>query len=143
MELVRYELDPGCGWKQRDGGVLQFTQTDGKISELVVDVIVRSIGTIQSLVHGIRVELSDTFRELRGYPDSGLLYSQYTHNTSLRKGVPGVWTERLEPPLIVDPYKHERFKIRFTDTGYAWRGYLKVTLQYEIRSTFHYRGRFL
>ena len=130
LELVRYEVDPECGWKQRDGAVLQFTQAKGEISDLVIDVIVRSIGTMQSLVHNFRVELSDTFRELRGYPGSGLLYSQCTYNSSLRKGNPGEWTERMEPPLVVDSYKYERLKIRFTDTGYAWRGYLKVTLLY-------------
>jgi hypothetical protein len=36
----------------------------------------------------------------------------------------------MEPPLIVEAGKHERFKIKLTDAGYAWTGYVRIGLLY-------------
>jgi hypothetical protein len=36
----------------------------------------------------------------------------------------------FEPPLQVKPKRHERFKMRFTDTGFAWSGALRLSLRY-------------
>ena len=130
LELVRYELDAACGWRQEDSGVLQFSQVNGADSDLLVDVIVRSRGTIQSLIHSLRVELSEVRRELRGVPGAGPLWPQHTYVVSLAGGTAGTRTERMEPPLLVDPGAHQRFKVRCTDTGYAWRGYLRLSLLY-------------
>jgi hypothetical protein len=128
LELVQYEIDPECGWKQPDPLKLFFRQVRGTDSDLVVDIIVRSRGTIQSLLRSIRVEIVHVRHHLRGLPGEGLLYSQHTYPISLRGGKPGCWIERLEPPLIVEAGAHQRFKIKLTDLGYAWTGYARMTL---------------
>lgn len=130
LELIGYELDPACGWKQLDRGALQFAQSNGADNDLLIDVIVRSRGTIQSLVHSIRVELSEVRRDLRGLPGTGLLWPQYTYTISLAGGMPGTRVEPLEPPVLVDPGAHQRFKVKCTDTGYAWRGFLRLAVLY-------------
>jgi hypothetical protein len=78
LELVRFKLDPDSGWWQPDPTVLQFHQK-GSGSDLVFDIIVRSRGTLQSLLHGIRIEVFDVRYHLRGLPGSALLYSQHTY----------------------------------------------------------------
>ena len=130
LELIRYEVDPECGWVQPDSKTLQIARAHGTSSDLVIDVIVRSRGTIQSLLQVIRVEVYDVKRHLRGLPGEGLLYAQHTYPISLRAGEPGVWTERMEPPLLVEAGNHERFKVRCTNSGYAWTGFLRLTLLY-------------
>ncbi len=40
LELVRYELEPDCGWKQPDPTSLQFTQSIEATSDLVIDIVV-------------------------------------------------------------------------------------------------------
>ena len=95
-----------------------------------MDIIVRSRGTLQSLLHSIRVEVFDVRRHLRGLPGTSLLYSQHTYRLSLHGGRSGAWVEVLEPPLTVDATENQRFKIKLTETGYAWSGYAKLTLVY-------------
>lgn len=129
LELVRFQLEPGCGWWLPDPKVLQFHQR-GAHSDLVLDVIVRSRGTLQSLLHSLRVDLFDVHPHLRGLPGTAVLYSQHTYTLSLHRGRPGTWFQSLEPPLTVDAGANQRFKIKFTETGYAWTGYAKFTLIY-------------
>ncbi len=130
LELIRYVIDPACGWKQPDPAVLHFVQAMGTNSDLVIDIIVRSRGTIQSLIRAIRLDIYDVKYHLRGLPGTGLLYSQHTYPVSLRGGKPGSSTEPLGPPLLVDSGKHERFKVKLTDSGYAWTGYVQIALLY-------------
>lgn len=131
LQLVRYTLSHDCGWKQKDQNTLEFLQSSGgSNNDLLLDVIVRSRGTIQSLVHSIRVELFDVRRQLRGLPGTGLLYSQVTYSVSLEDGTPGERVVILDPPLLVDTGEHQRFSIRCTDTGYAWTGYLRMAVHY-------------
>jgi hypothetical protein len=130
LELVRYGLDPVCGWMQVDPSVLHFVQIKGTDSDLVIDIIVRSRGTIQSLLRSVRLDIFDVRYHLRGLPGTGLLYSQHTYTISLRGGQPGSRVEWLEPPLLVDPGKHQRFSIKLTDSGYAWSGYIQITVLY-------------
>lgn len=68
--------------------------------------------------------------ELRGLPGTGLLYAQCTYTVSLHGGKPDTQVERLEPPLLVDAGQYQRFKVKYTDTGFAWRGFLRLTLLY-------------
>jgi len=130
LELVQYGLDPECGWKQPNSSILFFRQVKGTAADLVVDIIVRSRGTIQSLLRSIRVEVVHVRHHLRGLPGTELLYPQHTYTVSLRGGKPGSWVEMLEPPLIVGAGSHQRFKIKLTNLGYAWTGYVRIILLY-------------
>jgi hypothetical protein len=130
LELIRYELDPDCGWVQPDPTVRYFRQLRGTANDLVIDVIVRNLGTIQSLLQALRLEIYDVKNHLRGLPGEGLLYSQHTYPISLRGGRAGTWIEQMEPPLLIEAGKHERFKAKLTDSGYAWTGYIRLTLLY-------------
>ncbi|MCI0627224.1 MAG: hypothetical protein L0387_37185 [Acidobacteria bacterium] len=129
LELVRYELDRDCGWKPMDSSILSFFQK-GTSSDLVVDLIVRNRGTLQALLQSIRLEIADVRRYLRGLPGTGLLWPQHSYTISLHGGAPGIRTERLEPPLVVDPGAHQRFRIKFVEAGYAWTGYVRLALIY-------------
>jgi hypothetical protein len=130
LELIRYELDLECGWMQPDKGMRHFRQLRGTTSDLVIDIIVKSRGTIQSLLQSLRLEIYDVKVHLRGLPGEGLLYSQHTYPISLRGGRSGSWIERMEPPLLIEAGKHQRFKVKLTDSGYAWTGYVRLTLLY-------------
>lgn len=130
LELVRYSVASRCGWKTIDSKTLCFAQATGADSDLVLDIIVRSYGTVQSLLHAIRLTTSDVRRHLRGLPGTGLLWSQHTYAISLRGGAPGTRLEQLDPPLVVDSGTHQRFKVKLTATGYAWTGYVQLTLLY-------------
>ncbi len=130
LELVQYGVAKRCGWKSLDSRTLHFTQRKGANSDLVLDIIVKSCGTVQSLLHSIRLNTTDVRRHLRGLPGTGLLWSQRTYTISLKGGAAGTRVERLDPPLIVDPATHQRFKIKLTAAGYAWTGYVRLTLIY-------------
>ncbi|MEZ5404580.1 MAG: hypothetical protein R2729_33185 [Bryobacteraceae bacterium] len=129
LELVRYELDPECHWARVDPSVLSFTPVRGG-GDLVFDIIVRSRGSIQSLLQTIKLEISDVKRHLRGLPGTALLFSQHTYAVSLGGGKPGASIARMEPPLLVDTGQHQRFKVKLTDSGYAWSGWVRLTLLY-------------
>jgi len=42
--------------------------------------------------------------------------------------------QQLDPPLTIDAGKHQRFKVRLTSSGYAWTGYIRLTLLYGRKS---------
>jgi hypothetical protein len=65
-----------------------------------------------------------------GVPGTGLLFPQITYAISLNHGRPGTYRTVCEPPLIVRSSSFERFKIKLTDTGYAWRGTITITLDH-------------
>jgi hypothetical protein len=83
LELVRYQLEAGCGWLG-DPGALYFFQK-GSNSDLVLDIIVRSRGTLQSLLHAVHLEISDVRYHLRGLPGTALLYSQQIYSLPPRR----------------------------------------------------------
>lgn len=130
LELVQYELDTDCGWQQPDPSILYFWQAAGSGSDLVIDIIVRSRGTIQSLMRTIGVSVFGIKRHLRGLPGTGLLYPQFTYAISLRGGEAGSHIEKMEPPLVIEAGKHERFKVKLTNSGSAWTGYIRMNLAY-------------
>lgn len=129
LELVRFQPEPACGWRAPNPAALELHQI-GSQSDLVFDIVVRSRGTLQSLVHGLRVTLYDVRYQMRGLPGTALLYSQHTYTTSLRRGRAGTWVEPFDPPLTVDAGTNQRFKIKLTDGGYAWTGYAQLTVLY-------------
>jgi hypothetical protein len=130
LELVQYALDPECGWRQPDPSILYFWQAEGSGSDLVIDIIVRSRGTIQSLIKAIGVSVFGVKRHLRGLPGAGLLYPQHTYAISLGGGEAGNRIEKMEPPLVIEAGRHERFKVKLTDSGSAWTGYIRMILPY-------------
>lgn len=135
MELVRFELVGDGSWFTDNSNTLAFSKREVG-GDLVLDVIVRNRSMAESLVTELVTELTDVERTLHGVPGEGLLFPQITYRASLHGGDNGCWRQRLEPPLIVRPGGHERFRIALTDSGYAWSGTLSL-------SVVHGRGRTL
>ncbi len=130
LELYKLALDPQCQWTQADGKVLCFSRRgDVSSPDLVLDVIVRNVGTVGLALTGIQAEVFDRHVKMHGVPGDGLLLPQITYAVSIRGGKSGVHFAECEPPLRVKGGDLERFKIRVTDTGYAWNGGLRVSLQ--------------
>lgn len=77
---------------------------------------------------GIEAEIFDWRPKLHGLPGEGLLFSQITYVVSIHGGKPGLHSAVCEPPVLVKAGNPERFKIRITDTGYAWNGALRISL---------------
>lgn len=130
LELYKLALDPQCEWNQADGKVLCFSRRGNvKSPDLVLDVIVRNIGAIGLALTGIQAEVFDRRVKMHGLPGDGLLIPQITYAVSIRGGKSGVHIAECEPPPLVKGGDLERFKIRIIDTGYAWNGGLRVSLQ--------------
>jgi hypothetical protein len=133
LELVRFQLDEECQWHQFDPQILHFGPIGNVVSpDLVLDVIVRNTGRLDSALLAIEVQVFDWEIKPHGVPGEGLLFPQYTYRVSIRGGEPGKHRADCEPPLVIKGESLERFKIRVTDTGYSWRGNLAVTLDYGI-----------
>jgi hypothetical protein len=131
LELLELHLDESCQWEQRDRKVLAFSSTENVDSpDLVLDVIVRNVGTVDGVIVGLVVDFVEWECNPHGYPGTGLLFPQVTYAVSINRGRPGTYTARCEPPLIIRGGSVERFKIRLCDTGYAWRGTIVVSLDY-------------
>lgn len=130
LELFRLALDPECEWDQADPQVLYFSaRGNARSPDLVLDVIVRNKGTVGLPITGIQAEVFDWRIKMHGIPGDGLLFPQITYAVSIQGGKSGVYFAQCEPPLIVKATEVERFKIRITDTGYAWNGGLRLSLQ--------------
>jgi len=130
LELFRLTLDPECQWNQADSEVLSFSRRDDvRSADLVLDVIVRNTGTVGVALTGIQAEVFDWRVKMHGIPGEGLLFPQITYAVSIHGGKAGVHSAECEPPLVVRAADLERFKIRITETGYAWNGGLRVSLQ--------------
>lgn len=129
LELFRWALDPECQWRQPDAAVLSFFPRGNVTSpDLVFDVIVRNTATVGTALTGIEAEVFDWQPKLHGLPGSGLLFPQITYAVSIGGGKAGVHSAPCEPPLLVGAGEPERFKIRVSDTGYAWNGALRLSL---------------
>jgi hypothetical protein len=129
LELFKLALDPTCEWKQSDPKVLCFSPRRNVSSpDLVMDVIVRNTGTLATAITGIQAEVFDWREKMHGVPGDGLLLPQITYAVSIHRGKVGVHSTECEPPLVVKGENLERFKIRVTDTGYAWNGGLRLSL---------------
>jgi len=129
VELFKLALDPACEWKQSDDKVLYFAPRDLVSSpDLVLDVVVRNKGTIATAITGIEAEVFDRRQKMHGLPGEGLLFPQIIYTVSIHCGQVGVHSTQCEPLLLVKAGNLERFKIRVTDTGYAWNGGLRLSL---------------
>ena len=129
LELFRLVLDPACEWKQPDEKMLYFSTADFLTSaDLVLDVTVRNRGTIDTAIFGIEAEIFDRHHKMHGLPGEGLLFPQITYTVSIQGGQVGIYVTECEPPLIVKAGSLERFKIRISDTGFAWDGGLRLCL---------------
>lgn len=130
LELYRLHLVPECQWSQPDSRTLIFERRGNVRSpDLVLDVIVRNTGTIGLAVTGIKAEVFDRRTQMHGLPGDGLLFSQIIYRVSIHGGGSGVYFTECEPPLLVKAGEPERFKICVTQTGYAWNGGLRLSLQ--------------
>ena len=130
LQLFKIALDRQCQWTQRDKKVLAFSRRANVTSpDLVFDVIIRNVGNLASALTGIQAEVFDRRTKMHGWPGDGLLLPQITYAVSIHGGRPGVHFAECEPPLLLKGGDMARFKIRIKDTGYAWNGGLRISLQ--------------
>jgi hypothetical protein len=130
IELFEVRLADECEWSQGDPHMLAFSSHGTLDPDLVLDLIVQNSGTIDASLLGIQVHVGDCESNLHGIPGRGLLFSQITYSVSIHRGEPGKYEVCCEPPLLVRAASKERFKIRLTDTGYAWKGTVQILLDY-------------
>ena len=129
LELLQVRLDR-CQWKQPVEDVLEFFRVGNVASPaLVLDVLLRNVGTVDTALTGIEAEVFDHRIRPHGVPSEGLLFSQITYRVSIKGGVEGRYIARCEEPLKVPAGGLARFKLRVTETGYSWNGGLRITLQ--------------
>lgn len=130
LELFRFQLDPACEWVQPDPQVLHFSSRNVQSPDLILDIIVKNTGPVDAVLLGIQVEVSDWEVKLHGIPGAGLLFPQIEYVVPINMGQPGRYSANCEPPLVVRGNGPERFKIRLSETGYAWQGIVQVSLNY-------------
>lgn len=123
VELVRLELDRESQWVQPDPQVLTFCSTGNVDSpDLIFDVIVRNKGELEAVLLSLSAQVGRCRPIPHGYPGDALLHSQFTYKISIEHGKQGEHSAKCDPPLVVRPRSHERFKVALTDTGYSWGG---------------------
>ena len=128
LELFKLSLDQECEWQQRDDGVLYFTSRRILRSpDLIFDIILRNTGDLTTAITALEAEVFDRHHKMHGVPGDGLLFPQVTYTVSICHGKAGIHSSTCEPPLIVEARNLQRFKVRITDTGFAWNGGLRLT----------------
>jgi hypothetical protein len=130
LELLDIHLDDACQWTQHDPKVLTFVGGGVLSPDLVLDLIVRNVGTVDAVMMGLRVSVLESEPDPHGLPGDGLLFPQITYEVSINGGQPGTYTARCDPPLVIKGHSPERFKIRLRNTGYSWRGTIAIGLDY-------------
>ena len=130
LHLVDFQVTSEGSWAASDPKVLKFHRKSDGDSDMVVDIIVKNSGASEALLREIHVEVFDAVGDLKGIPEEALLLPKITYEISLKGGKPGAHKKKLEPPLLVKPRSHERFKVKIRDIGYAWYGELKISLRY-------------
>jgi hypothetical protein len=128
LELFKMALDGESEWRQPDEKVLGFASANRISPDLVFDVIIRNRGSIATAITAIEAEVFDWDWKPHGLPGDGLLFPQVEYRVSIHGGQPGTYRTDCETPLAVAPGGLVRFKIRVTETGYAWNGALRLTL---------------
>jgi hypothetical protein len=130
LALVRVALDPTCEWAQPDDHVLVFSSKNVESPDLVFDIIVQNKGQLDAVLLKVAAFIFDRQINPHGIPGSGLLFSQITYEVSIKGGTHGEHRTACEPPLVVRAGSVERFKVKVTDTGYAWYGAMQILLEY-------------
>jgi hypothetical protein len=131
LELRKVTIDPGCQWVQPDPKVLSFgTAANVASPDLVLDITVRNRGTLEAVLSNVLAQVTHYRPVPHGIPNDGLLWPKVTYRVSINNGEPGVYENPCEPPLLVKPRSHQRFKVRLTDTGYSWAGTVQVLLDF-------------
>ena len=132
LGLMRFELDTETEqeWVQADPAVLEFASRNTHDPDLVLDVILRNQGQLETMVTTIAATVEHMTIKPHGLPGTGLLHSQMTYRVSVGGGVEGSYITKCEPPLVVRGHGLERCKICLTDTGYSWRGSVRLSLTY-------------
>lgn len=131
LELRRFTLDTRSQWVQPDPNILLFAPTGNVASpDLAFDITVRNRGKLEAALLKIHARVAKCQPVPHGIPEHGLLLSKITYRLSIRQGQSGDYQEPCEPPLLVAPHSHQRFKICLTDTGYSWSGVVQVALDY-------------
>jgi len=129
LELIRFELDGVSQWNQPDPKVLAFFSAGNAASpDLVFDITVRNRGRLEAAVFRLVAQVGDHRPSLHGIAEEGLLLPKISYRISIGEGRQGDYESRCEPPLLIAPRCHQRFKICITDAGYAWSGTLQVRL---------------
>lgn len=127
LELFQLKLDPAAEWT-RHSEALEFASKNVLSPDLVLDLVVRNTGTVATAITAIEAEVFDSRLKPHGLPGDGLLFPQIEYQVSIDGGRPGRHRGECEPPLGIAAGSIGRFKIRVTDTGYAWNGTLRLTL---------------
>lgn len=131
IQPFRLNLHPRCQWMQPDRKILAFWPRKNVHSpDLVFDIILRNTGSIGIALTDLEAEIFDRHVKMHGIPDKGLLFPKITYSVSIRFGRPGVYAAECEPPLLIRGSDLQRFRIRITETGYAWNGGLRLRLRF-------------
>jgi hypothetical protein len=138
LELVRLKLDRGSEWRKPDLNILHFVPKANVTSaDFALDIVVRNIGTVETMLTGLLAEVSDTIRVFHGLPRKGFLLPKIAYKISLRHGAPGAYTREFGKLLRIKPGALARFKLRLVDTGYAWTGCVRLGLRYGKSGTLY------
>ena len=131
MKLIRFDLDAESQWLQPDKKVLTFCSTGNVLSpDLIFDVTVQNRGDIEAALFSLAAHVR-RFRPIpHGFPGDALLHPQITYKVPINQGSPGDYEIRCDPPLLVKPRSHERFKIALSETGYSWGGTVQIRMQF-------------
>lgn len=131
LELVHLELDPACAWRKPDPETLEFAPKGLLMSaDLIFDVVVRNRGSLETVLTGLVARVRDFRPQMHGYPGEGLLLPKITYRISIGHGIPGDYTRAFRKYLRIKPSSLERFRIRLTDTGFGWNGFVQLGLHY-------------
>lgn len=133
LQLASVDLDPECEWRQWDDDALYLSRKGNTYSpDLLLDVVIFNHGPQQTVLSKIRADVMDVARKAWGVPQDPLLISKVTYDLPIGKGKPGRYQAPCNPGLIIEAGQHQRFKIRLTETGYGWRGYMKIAIRYGV-----------
>lgn len=131
LELVHLALDKRCAWGQADPNALVFHSLGNHRSpDLVFDVTLRNPGKVDTILRKLHAYVADWDIKLHGIPDDGLLVPDVVCTVSICDGQPGVYESAIDPFVVVQAGKHRRLTVRVVDTGYAWRGALRLAFSY-------------
>lgn len=131
MKLVRMELDPLSQWTQPDPKVLTFCSTGNVLSpDLVFDVTVQNRGDLEAALFALTAHVGRCRPIPHGFPGDALLHPQITYRVPINGGEPGDYEVACEPPLLVKPRSHERFKVALSQTGYSWGGTVQLRMRF-------------